>query len=67
MQLTIEDNELILIVEDDGKGFDLTVSPKGIGLDNIRSRTAYLDGVLEVDSTIGQGSTFTIIFPLKQK
>ena len=67
VQVTIEENEVILIVEDDGKGFDTAIPQNGIGLENIRSRTAYLGGTLEIDATIGQGSTFTIQFPLDQK
>ena len=64
VQLTIEDNEIILIVEDDGKGFDTSTAQNGIGLENIRSRTAYLNGTLTIDSSINQGSTFTIQIPL---
>ena len=67
VQLTIEESEIILIVEDDGKGFDISKPNKGIGLENIRTRTAYLNGTLEIDSTAGQGSTFTILFPLNKK
>lgn len=66
VQLTIEDEEIMLIVEDDGKGFDTSLQKKGIGLDNIYSRAAYLNGKLEIDSTIGQGSTFTILLPKPQ-
>jgi signal transduction histidine kinase len=66
VQLTIEDEEIMLIVEDDGKGFDTSLQKKGIGLDNIYSRTAYLKGTLDIDSTIGQGSTFTILLPTQQ-
>jgi signal transduction histidine kinase/uncharacterized protein HemY len=64
IQLTIEANEVVLIVEDNGKGFDRTKKPNGIGLDNIRSRVDYLNGELDVDSRIGEGSTFTIQIPL---
>jgi two-component system NarL family sensor kinase len=64
VQLTIEDNEIILIVEDDGKGFDASTAQNGIGLENIRSRTAYLNGTLAIDSSINQGSTFTIQIPI---
>lgn len=66
LQLTIEDDEIILIVEDDGKGFDISKKYKGIGLESIRTRTAYLDGTLDIYSTSEQGSTFTILFPLKK-
>ena len=64
VQLTIENDEVILIVEDDGKGFNPSEVKNGIGLDNIHSRTAYLNGTFEIDSVINQGSTFTVQFPL---
>ena len=67
VQLTIEDDEAILIVEDDGKGFDLELKQNGIGIGNINSRTDYLDGTLDIDSMIGKGSTFTINLPLQKK
>ncbi len=66
VQLTIEDGEIILVVEDNGKGFDTTQMHKGIGIENIQSRTAYFNGTLEVDSVSDQGSTFTIQIPMNQ-
>ena len=39
----------------------------GIGIKNIQSRTDYLDGKLDLESSIGQGSTFTIQLPLKKQ
>lgn len=65
VQLTIEENDIILIIEDDGKGFDIANSNDGIGLHNIRSRTAYLGGTLDINSIIGEGTTFTINIPLQ--
>ncbi|PHN03201.1 ATP-binding protein [Flavilitoribacter nigricans] len=67
VQLTVEDDEVILVVEDDGKGFDIAKTKKGIGLDNIQSRINYLQGTLDVDSTIGSGSTFTVQLPLPEQ
>ena len=64
VQLTIENDEIILIVEDDGKGFDPSQTPKGIGIENIQSRAAYLNGTLDIDSVLDQGSTFTIQLPI---
>jgi signal transduction histidine kinase len=63
VQLTIEDDEIILIVEDNGKGFEPSASQKGIGIENIHSRAAYLNGTFDIDSVSGQGSTFTIRLP----
>ena len=64
VQLTIENEEIILIVEDDGVGFDTSITHKGIGIENIYSRTAYLNGTVDIDTSIGQGSTFTIQLPI---
>lgn len=67
VQLAVENNMLSLTVEDDGKGFELSNMNKqsGIGLDNLRSRVAYLQGSCEIDTRIGEGTTFHINIPLK--
>jgi len=66
VQLTIEDDHLNLVIEDDGKGFDPGElnQKEGIGLRNIRSRVEYLNGQLDIYSKKGEGSTFTIDIPL---
>ncbi|MCP3930052.1 MAG: hypothetical protein GY705_13240 [Bacteroidetes bacterium] len=65
VQVTVEDEYIELLVEDDGKGFDTTHLKGGIGLDNIQSRVEYLNGTLEIESQINKGSTFLINLPLK--
>ena len=65
VQLIHEDGSLQVVVEDDGKGFDvndLTFS-RGMGIENIRSRVRIMKGTLDVDATPGQGSTFSIFIP----
>jgi signal transduction histidine kinase len=54
--------ELTVIVEDDGKGFDAnTLSPAdGIGLQSVRARVDYLKGRLDIQSTPGTGTTVNI-------
>ena len=39
-----------LIMEDDGKGFDVTATPNGIGLQNIQEKLATWNGVFELDT-----------------
>ncbi len=68
VQLTQENNNINLIVEDDGIGFDpLNRANTGIGLDNIISRVKYLAGEILIDSRPNEGSTFTINIPFINK
>lgn len=65
LQLSMFEDQLTLIVEDDGRGF--TVEERalnGIGLGSIRSRVDLLSGFLDISSVPGEGTTVTINFPL---
>lgn len=60
---------LILIIEDDGVGFD-TVAPqktgvnRGFGLVGMRERASLIGGTLEIESTPGEGTTVFVKIPL---
>jgi signal transduction histidine kinase len=57
-------NDVIcLSISDDGKGFDIHKSKKGIGLKNIKSRVNELDGKVNFDSEINKGTKITINIP----
>lgn len=60
---------LNLTVEDNGKGFDPAILPfeKGIGMKNIRTRTRYLQGTLDIDSRPGHGTLIAIHIPAKKE
>lgn len=60
-----EDN-VNLIVEDDGIGFDSENLGKesGIGLSNLKARVAKLDGTFHIDSGKGAGTTISIDIPV---
>jgi two-component system, NarL family, sensor kinase len=60
VQLTLERDEAELMVEDNGVGFDPGSAAYGLGLKNMQSRLAPFEGVLEVDSTLGKGTTITV-------
>lgn len=66
MQLIRHDNELTIMIEDNGVGFDKTNITKfeGIGLKNIISRIEFLNGNVDFDSTPGQGTTVVIEIPI---
>ena len=66
LQIVRHADELTVLVEDNGVGFDpSTLGPDaGIGLKNIESRMAFLGGRVEVDSQPGHGTTITLEVPL---
>ena len=63
-------NELQIIVSDEGRGFDpAQLKPAGetgggFGLFTIRERLSLIGGSMEMDSSPGMGSRFTLIAPL---
>ncbi len=66
IQLVRHENELTMIVEDNGKGFDTSQMPdfKGIGLKNIMSRIDFLNGKVNFDSSPNSGTTVIVEVPL---
>jgi len=60
------DGQVILIVEDDGKGFDPDETGGGghMGLINMRERAALINGRLEIESAPGAGATLFARVPL---
>ena len=63
VQLINHDDSIVLMVEDDGEGFDPSSISKGFGLSNIRSRAEMFDGSVDIDSAPGQGTVATIEIP----
>ncbi len=68
LQLFGRDNELILQVEDDGMGFDLSEKKsknEGLGLKSIENRVNLMNGTLDLDTGPGMGCSYTIIITTK--
>jgi signal transduction histidine kinase len=56
------ENELNIIIEDNGIGFDAKkiADKKGMGLKNISTRIERMGGSFEIDSVVGKGTTILI-------
>lgn len=70
VQLIEHEDEITLMIEDNGKGFDVSVLEKsmGNGWKNIQSRIQILKGFAEVDSNPArQGNTFTVNIPIHKE
>lgn len=56
---------ITLKIQDDGVGFDMNQQRKGIGIYNIISRSDLYNGVVDIQTSPGNGCSITITFPLK--
>jgi two-component system sensor histidine kinase NreB len=63
--LNRRDDALVLTVEDDGRGFDGAEDHQGtgIGLLGMRERAFLLNGRVEIESTVGVGTTVIVTVP----
>lgn len=57
----------ILIIEDDGKGFNLSEKTSGIGLNNIITRVKAFDGNIHLKSAPQKGCTIQVVLPTRPK
>jgi len=60
-------NEVVLTVSDNGRGFspDAPRNPASHGLTGMRERASLLDGVIEIDSEPGRGTTVEMRLPAR--
>jgi len=65
VQVMRHENNLNITIEDNGKGFDVSNSFKGDGLNNVRSRVGYLKGQLDIQSVPGEGTSVHIDFTIQ--
>lgn len=66
IQLSADNHEITLLIEDDGIGFNIEEIKQngGIGLKNMQLRTEILKGKFEIDSSPHHGTTIIIEIPL---
>ena len=67
IQISQYDDNLNIIIEDNGKGFDrsnLDKSKTGMGLTNIEKRIEHLEGNFTIDSVLGKGTSIIIDIPV---
>lgn len=60
ISLSVIEDEITLLVEDDGVGFNPELVKRGIGLQNIKDRLLILSGEMTLDSIPGRGTTVVI-------
>ncbi|MGE5106381.1 MAG: two-component regulator propeller domain-containing protein [Sphingobacteriales bacterium] len=64
IRILVKDKKLLLIVADDGIGFDLKKADSGNGLGNMQKRADALHGRVEIISAPGNGTEVKLTVPL---
>jgi len=66
LQLSQHNDQIMITVEDNGKGFDpqLADGKKSAGMHNVQSRLEFLSGQMQINSVVGRGTSIEIEFPI---
>jgi signal transduction histidine kinase len=64
ISISEKDNVINMVVEDDGKGFDVSSKRKGIGISNMINRIESYNGQVEIKSSVGNGCNLFISIPV---
>jgi len=65
IQLGTIDENITLLYEDNGKGFETSKTVDGIGFKNIKDRVNKLSGTLQIDSVLQKGTVIAIEIPME--
>ncbi len=63
IHLSVIDEEISLLFEDNGKGFNPESTSNGIGFENIRNRVTELSGIVHIDAAENRGAVISIEIP----
>ncbi len=64
VDISADQQNLVLCIHDDGVGFDYDLVKKGIGLANIKRRAELFGGIMEIESSPGKGCLLCVTIPL---
>jgi len=64
VSVKVDNNIIMIVIADDGKGFDVSKKRKGIGISNIINRIESYNGKVEILSTPGNGCLVNIEVPV---
>jgi signal transduction histidine kinase len=57
---------LLILIQDNGSGFDTVLTPKGVGLLNMNHRSAMIESTVTLESKPGKGTTVCITVAKKE-
>lgn len=65
IQIAVRQHRLVLMIKDDGVGFDVNSADNGNGLGNMQKRAMSLKGRLQIQSKPGEGTTVILNIPVR--
>lgn len=66
VEITEHRRTVVFEVSDDGSGFEMRPAAAGAGLRNMEDRVASLGGMLEIESSIDEGTLVRSVIPVSQ-
>jgi len=67
VEISGDSENVFLKIQDDGVGFDVNKKSKGIGMQNMISRTNDCQGIIDISSKKGNGTSIEISIPIETK
>lgn len=67
VEISGDSENVFLKIQDDGVGFDVNKKSKGIGMQNMISRTNDCQGIIEITSKKDNGTSIVITIPIETK
>lgn len=67
LNASLTNNELKIIIDDNGDGFDISTIKKGNGLENMAKRAAEMQAVLEINTNPGNGCLISLIHKIPHR
>ena len=64
--LSLDGDEIAFEIRDEGTGFDVATTPRGMGLQIVQDRVDALEGTLEVTSEPGRGTRIAVRLPVHE-
>jgi signal transduction histidine kinase len=65
VRLGLDQDDVVFSIDDDGPGFDIARTPRGMGLQIVQDRVDALEGTLAVQSAPGDGTHVGIRIPVR--
>jgi two-component system, NarL family, sensor histidine kinase UhpB len=65
IQVNVKGDNIILIISDNGRGFDMQLPSTGVGMINIQNRAALFNGKVDINSSPGNGCVLKVEMCIK--